>query len=248
MAAHRNGRSPKRRAWLRFRPSYSNVTATLALFVALGGTSYAVATIDGRDVKNGSLSGRDIRDSSLKGKDVKNESLKAADFKEGQLPAGPQGPPGAAGPKGDPGEQGPQGVPGEQGPVGPQGPAGPTASAYGDNNSILSLSGTPTEIINVPITIDEESNIFASAMIEIDSNGGSDDRVGCRISRDAFGNFISREPQGDLPEGTFDRSWFGLSGATTQPPGTYNIKLFCTEFSGDTTALVGNLLVWAIAT
>ena len=32
------------------QPTYSNVMSTLALFVALGGSSYAAVTISGRDV------------------------------------------------------------------------------------------------------------------------------------------------------------------------------------------------------
>ena len=39
---------------LRASLTYANVTATVAIFVALGGTSYAVATgsIDSRELKN----------------------------------------------------------------------------------------------------------------------------------------------------------------------------------------------------
>jgi hypothetical protein len=47
------------------RPRYANVTATLALVVALGGTSYAVTQVTGKDVKNGSLSGKDIKKKSV---------------------------------------------------------------------------------------------------------------------------------------------------------------------------------------
>jgi hypothetical protein len=97
------------------RFGYTNVTATIALFVALGGTSYAAATISGADVRNGtvtgtdlrseSVTGRDVDNGSLTGSDVKNRtittsdlgSLAGADLKAGQLAAGPAGPQGAAG-------------------------------------------------------------------------------------------------------------------------------------------------------
>jgi hypothetical protein len=92
---------------LRRRLSYANVAATLALFVALGGTSYAALTITGKNIKNSSLTGADIKNSSLKTSDIKNNSLKtsdiknssllAQDFKAGQLPAGPKGATGAPG-------------------------------------------------------------------------------------------------------------------------------------------------------
>ena len=90
----------------RIRLSYANVVASLALFAALGGSSYAAISITGKQVRDGSLSGRDVRD----------RSLVAKDFKAGQLPAGPQGPkgdpgaPGPAGPKGDPGATGASGL------------------------------------------------------------------------------------------------------------------------------------------
>lgn len=71
--------------------------ATIAVFIALGGSSYAAIVITGRNVKNSSLTGRDIRNSSLTASDVKNHSLRAVDFKSKQLPAGPQGPKGDKG-------------------------------------------------------------------------------------------------------------------------------------------------------
>jgi hypothetical protein len=46
------------------RLSYANVTATLALFVALGGRAYAAATISGADVVDESLTGADIKGKS----------------------------------------------------------------------------------------------------------------------------------------------------------------------------------------
>jgi hypothetical protein len=67
--------------------SYSNVMATLAVFVALGGSSYAAIKITGKDVRNNSLTGADVRNNSLKSADVRNNSLKSADVKNGSLKA-----------------------------------------------------------------------------------------------------------------------------------------------------------------
>lgn len=60
---------------LRDKLSYANVVATLALFVALGGSSYAALTITGRDVKDGSLTARDIKRNALGGQRVKESTL-----------------------------------------------------------------------------------------------------------------------------------------------------------------------------
>ena len=86
-----------------YRPSHGTVVAYLALFIALGGTSYGVATgsIGSREIKNNSVRSKDIRNDDVRGKDIRtgtirssdvaNGSLLAKDFKRGQLPAGPPG-------------------------------------------------------------------------------------------------------------------------------------------------------------
>ncbi len=74
--------------------SYANVTATIALIVALGGTSYAAIKLPKNSVTSAT---------------VKDRSLLKKDFKTGQLPAGKtgkQGPPGPAGTAGGSGAAG----------------------------------------------------------------------------------------------------------------------------------------------
>jgi hypothetical protein len=61
--------------WIRRRLTYANMMATIAVFIALGGSSYAALTITGRDVRNNSLTGRDVRNNSLTGRDVKEGRL-----------------------------------------------------------------------------------------------------------------------------------------------------------------------------
>ena len=96
---------------LRAQLTYANVMASLAAFVALGGTSYAVATgsIDSREIKNNSVRSKDIRNGQIRSGDVRNKSLLARDFRRGELPAGPEGGRGPAGPKGDSGQPGANG-------------------------------------------------------------------------------------------------------------------------------------------
>src|ERR671935_1582731 len=78
----------------RFRPSPALVIASVALFIALGGTGYAVTRLPANSVTT---------------RQVVNHSLLAVDFKRGQIPAGPQGPAGPAGPAGPQGPAGPAG-------------------------------------------------------------------------------------------------------------------------------------------
>jgi hypothetical protein len=60
---------------LRRRLTYANVMATLAVFIALGGSSYAALTVTGRNVKNGSLTFRDLRRDTLGGSRIKESRL-----------------------------------------------------------------------------------------------------------------------------------------------------------------------------
>ena len=95
---------------LRSRLTYANAMATIAVFIALGGSSYATLRVTsknvpkdaltGADIKN--ITGKDVRNNSLTGADVKNLTsadvangrLLAEDFAPGQLPQGRTGPSG----------------------------------------------------------------------------------------------------------------------------------------------------------
>lgn len=57
------------------RPSAATAISLVALFVALGGTTYAAVTITGKNVKNGSLTGKDIRSQSVTGRDIRDSTL-----------------------------------------------------------------------------------------------------------------------------------------------------------------------------
>lgn len=98
--------------------TFANVIACLALFVALGGASYAATQLP----KN-SVGSEQIKKDAVTGVKVKDGSLRAADFGVGQIPAGPEGRAGAQGPRGDLGPQGEQGVKGVDGDAGPRGPS-----------------------------------------------------------------------------------------------------------------------------
>lgn len=64
-----------------------NAVGYLALFVALGGTSYAVATgsIDSREIKNNAVASKDLRNNGVTGRDVRNRTLTGADVRSGSL-------------------------------------------------------------------------------------------------------------------------------------------------------------------
>ncbi len=59
------------------RLTYANVVATLALFVALGGSSYAALKISGRDIKAHSITGQKIKRNTLGRRQIKESNLSA---------------------------------------------------------------------------------------------------------------------------------------------------------------------------
>jgi hypothetical protein len=90
------------------RLTYSNVLATLAIFIALGGTSYAVLelphnSVGSRQIKPRSVGSSEIRSNAVRSRQVKARSLRLSDLSrrarralEGQRgPSGPPGQPGA---------------------------------------------------------------------------------------------------------------------------------------------------------
>jgi hypothetical protein len=90
------------------RPSHATVVAYLALFAALGGSSYAAVklsdnSVRSRHIKNGQVKRADIGANAVDSARVRNGSLRAGDFAAGQLPRGPKGDQGAQGIQGPPG-------------------------------------------------------------------------------------------------------------------------------------------------
>src|SRR6266550_2456205 len=90
-----------------------NTIALLALFLVLGGTSFAAGTL---------INGSQIKKHSIAKNRLTNKAIKQ--LKGNRGPAGPQG---QQGPTGAQGAQGTQGAQGIQGLQGVQGPPGPTA-------------------------------------------------------------------------------------------------------------------------
>jgi hypothetical protein len=109
----------------------------LALFVALGGTSYAAVRLPANSVGT-----KQIKRNAVTSAKVKNGSLRKADFAAGQLPAGPNGPAGPAGAAGAPGRPGAPGARGERG------PSDAYSSFFGDSSAGAT---SPTELANQPL-------------------------------------------------------------------------------------------------
>jgi hypothetical protein len=57
---------------LRQRPSPAMIVALIALFVALGGSSYAALKVGSKNIKTGAVSSRAIANNSVRSADVRN--------------------------------------------------------------------------------------------------------------------------------------------------------------------------------
>jgi hypothetical protein len=87
-----------RLARLRSRLSYANITATLALFIALGGTGYAAITlprnsVGAKQIRNKAVGSSEIRDRAVRLRDISRPARSSLRGQQG--PAGPAGRAGA---------------------------------------------------------------------------------------------------------------------------------------------------------
>src|SRR5215471_18394633 len=128
----------------------ANVVAYIALFVALGGSSYAAVRVGSPQIQNNSVRSVDLRNNDIRSADIRNGTIHAKDvakgtllasnFKAGQLPSG------------------------SGGQTGPQGPPGPS---FGDTTKIDGVNdiacNAPVVVGSMPLTVKQPARVWASA-------------------------------------------------------------------------------------
>ena len=249
---------------------YGNVTATLALFVALGGGAYAAATLP-----RNSVGAKQIKADAVTSAKVKDGALIAADFAPGTLqalpgaqgPRGETGPPGpagaagkdgAAGPAGPTGAAGPAGPAGQRGPTGPAGATGPPGPSSGSFASVL--PATPTTIPLEPaviykltdgrngglVRVPANGRLLADAELMIHNAGSATVEVECLLYAGLPGtpaSAISQVVWTAVPAGQHAR--LGLTGGYSPAAGQYTVAVACAAGGTGARWLSGDLTALA---
>ena len=72
---------------IRSHLTYANVMATIAVFIALGGASYAAVKIGSKEIRNNSIRSKDVRNNNLRSKDIRDRNLRGKDLRADTLGA-----------------------------------------------------------------------------------------------------------------------------------------------------------------
>lgn len=70
---------------IRSRLNFANVTACLALFLSLGGSSYAALRVGSEEISNNSVRSKDLRNNTVRGRDIKKDTVRGTDIRDGDL-------------------------------------------------------------------------------------------------------------------------------------------------------------------
>jgi hypothetical protein len=213
---------------------YANVTSSLALFVALGGTGYAAIKLP----KN-SVHAKQIATGAVRSAEVKDHSLKPVDF--GTLPQGPKG------------DKGDAGAPGKD--------ATQVVLATGSDSSATDIdigafnTVTDSHQLRVALATAAPSHIVATAAITLkdSSASGTPSDAHCKITLDdpqvlAAGTPISQEIYAQLPDVLAKHTDLAVTGRSALlAAGTYYVTLHCLSDESGATFDAGDLTVMAVA-
>lgn len=214
---------------------YANITSSLALFIALGGTGYAALKLP----KN-SVHARQIATGAVGSSEVKNHSLKPIDF--AALPQGPKGD------KGDPGAPGKDAT---QVVLATAADSSATDIDIGAFNSVVD-----SHQLQAAITTPAPARIVAQAAITLtDSSATATPKdAACKLSLDdappavKTGTLISQVISARLPTSSTEHTGLAVVGRSEHlAPGTYYVTLHCLSNESGATFDAGDLTALAVA-
>ena len=203
------------------RFSYANVMSTVAVFLALGGVTWAATRLP-----RNSVGVTQLRKNSVTGAKVRNGSLTSSDLMKGTLKAGPAG------------ALGPAGIKGEKGDAGAQGATGPS-DAYTARRSGSPLMDVTTSFAAVVTTPTLPAGSYTlAARANVIGGGGVKNALICSLENDAAQNF--NVASGDL---------FPLSMASTQTlTAAGTVSLQCNKSAGTPTIAQATIIATRVGT
>ena len=209
----------------------SLVISLMALFVALGGASYAAVKIPKNSVGNTQL-----RKDAVTSAKVKDRSLLATDFKTGQLPRGATGATGA---------------------TGAAGASGVTA-ANGTSGSALgiTLTGTPQEVMSTTVSSGPAGRMVVTGsfrMYNQASAGGNPSGSACAVTIDGAPAGQTTWSYGGVTqtgaEPLLNNDWqVPVAASAPVAAGSHTAAVACTKVGpGTTVAYSGDLVAFVAA-
>ena len=214
---------------------YANITSSLALFIALGGTGYAALKLP----KN-SVHAKQIAAGAVASSEVRNHSLKPVNF--ATLPRGP---------KGDKGDAGAPGRDATQVVLATGSDSSATDSDIGAFNTTVD-----SHQLRSIVTTSAPARIVAQAAVTLKdaSATATPGDATCKISLDdpppalATGTLISQPIAAQLPTVAAKHTDLAVTGRSAQlPAGTYYVTLHCLSDEMGATFDAGDLTVLAVA-
>jgi hypothetical protein len=140
----------------------SNAIAYLALFVALGGTAYAVSlpanSVGTKQLKKAAVTKKKIKRNAVTTRKVKNFTLRSEDFGPGVL------------------------LQGQAGPTGATGPVGPTAAYYTDPGDGGDASFYPDLDTSINVDLPSSGRLVVFSHVIVHNLGCTSAMVGCNRS------------------------------------------------------------------
>ncbi len=227
--------SSERPSWVTRLAAYlrQHHLALLALFVALGGTSYAAVKLPAKSVGTAQLKSHAVTPAKLSASTIKR-------LKGNTGATGPQGPAGAQGQPGPQGQPGTQGTPGGRG---QDGPPGPTASASTNSaTAVLLTTSSPVTVISADITTTFPSRIVATAALDIERDSGNSGNVTCKlqIAPSPFTSYVDLGHQGLFyaPGSGGEETMMPLTAGVLEAAGSYRVRARC-DTAGSSGAFIG---------
>jgi hypothetical protein len=197
--------------------NYSNVMSTLAVFlVVAGGTAMAAAVNDSGDIAKESVKNSDVKKNTLKSNRLKDgKAVGTVDVIDNNL----------------------TGTDINEASLG-------LASAYSQRDTDLPLSTSTQDVLTTTVTTGAESRILASAVVELESDGGNNDDAGCRIQ---IAGTDGPETNFTVPDTDFDQATTSAAFSRVLPAGSHAVALRCEEnATGNIAADDAELLVHSL--